>query len=61
MYLMDILWFLVIVGGPIVLAIGFIYARNRRRQSRSEFEAGERATRRLYREDREDVPPRAGR
>lgn len=45
----ESLWFLVVAGGPIVLAIIFAYVLIRRRKlTRAEFDAGERGAKRIY-------------
>jgi hypothetical protein len=56
MNFMDFLWLLIVAGGPLILAIGFIYALFRRRISRRKFEAGERGARRLYDENGKQAP-----
>lgn len=45
----ETMWLFVAAGGPLLLAIVFAYVLIRRRSvTRAEFDAGERATRRIY-------------
>lgn len=54
----SIFWILVVfVGGAIVLAAAIAWAQKNNKQTRAEFERGERATRALYDGDPVDRTP----
>ena len=51
------IWGILVVVGPIVLAVAIIWAMRHNRQSRQELQRTERATHELYeREDRDNKP-----
>ena len=53
------LWFIAIVGGPILIAIGFIYAlMRRRRMNRSEKVATAIGTKEVYKQEETGRPSR---
>lgn len=53
---MEGIWGFVIIGGPIIFAVGLFWALTHNRGSRREIERTERATREMYKEQgREDA------
>ena len=53
----EILWLLIVIGGPILIAVLLAYAMvNRRKRSTGEAAAQRSATRQLY-EEKEEPPP----
>ena len=56
---MEGIWGFVIIGGPIVLGLGLLWALAHNRGSRREIERTEQATRKMYEEQgREDATRR---
>ena len=54
----ETLWLLVVLGGPVVIAVALVYALlTRRKRTTGEKAAQRHATRRLYEEEDETPPP----